>query len=115
MSLTFKWTINKVQVAENNLVVKVELTVTGTDGNVSSSAECVRSLTRGDAFTSFEKLTEQQVLNWCFEPETVVWNDANGDQQSGVKLLKDQAESQVADQIQRQLTQKASEPALPWL
>ena len=115
MSLTFKWTINKVQVAEDNLVVKVELTVTGTDGTASSSAECVRSLTRGDTFTPFQKLTEQQVLNWCFEPETIVWDDANGDQQSGVKLLKDQAESQVADQIARQLAQKAAEPALPWV
>ncbi len=115
MSLTFKWTINKVQVAEDNLIVKVELTVFGTDGETSSSAECVRSLIRGDTFTPFDQLTEQQVLDWCFEPETIVWNDADGNQKSGEKLLKEQAESQVADQIARQLVKRTTEPTLPWV
>jgi ribosome-binding factor A len=114
MSLTFKWTINKVQVAEDNLIVKVELTVIGKDGETSSSAECVRSLIRGNTFVPFNQLTEQQVLGWCFEPEVIVWDDADGNSQSGVKLLKDQAESQVADQIARQLAKKIAEPTLPW-
>jgi hypothetical protein len=34
--MAFKWTVNKMQVAENNLVVRVDLTVTGTDGDLSA-------------------------------------------------------------------------------
>jgi len=112
--MEYKWTVNKVQVAQDNLVVKVELTVKGTDGNNSASASYSRDLTRGDSFVPYEQLTEQQVLNWCFEPIVLTWKDLDNVEQSSTRLIKDEGEAQVANQIARQLTQKASEPALPW-
>ena len=112
---TFKWSVNKVQVAQDNLVVKVELTVTGTDGDNSASAAYTRELTRGATFIPFNKLTEQQVLNWCFEPIVTVSTDIDDVEQTTTRLIKDEGEAQVIDQIARQLAQKESEPALPWV
>ena len=112
--MEYKWTINKVQVAEDNLIVKVDLTVTGTDGNNTASAAYVRELVRGDSFIQYEQLTEQQVLDWCFGPEMLTLPDLMGNVTTIVKHLKDEGEAQVADQIARQLAQKESEPALPW-
>lgn len=108
--MEYKWTVNKVQVTQDNLVVKVDLTVTGIDGDNSASAAYSRTLTRGDSFIPFEQLTEQQVLAWCFAPEVIV-----SDEQSSTRLIKDEGEAQVAGQIARQLAQKESEPALPWV
>ena len=113
--MNFNWTVNKLQVAEDNLVVKVDLTVTGTDGDNTASAAYSRNLIRGDSFIPYEQLTEQQVLNWCFEPEVITWSDMDNVEQSITKHLKDEAEAQVAGKIARQLAQKQSEPALPWL
>jgi hypothetical protein len=107
--MEYKWTVNKVQVAEDNLVVKVDLTVTGSDGDNSASAAYSRNLTRGDSFIPFDQLTEQQVLDWCFAPEVIFLYE-----QASTRLLKDEGEAQVAGQIARQLAQKAAEPALPW-
>jgi len=112
--MEYKWTVNKVQTAENNLVVKVDLTVTGADGVNSASANYIRNLTRGGDFIPYEQLTEQQVLNWCFEPETITWVDLDNVQQSIVKHLKNEGEAQVTNQIERQLAEKQIEPALPW-
>ena len=112
--MEYKWTVNKLEVAENNLVVKVHLTVTGTDGDNYASAAYSRDLVRGDTFIPFEQLTEQQVLNWYFAPETYTWVDHDNVEQSVTKLFKEEGEAQVADQIARQLNQKAAEPALPW-
>ena len=113
--MDYKWTVNKMQVASDNLVVKVELTVTGTDGDKTASAAYIRNLVRGDTFIPYEQLTEQQVLDWCFAPEIISWIDKNDVEQSVTKHLKDEGEAQVADQIARQLAQKAAEPALPWV
>ena len=95
--ITYKWTINKVKVAEDNLIVKVDLTVTGTDGNNSASAAYICNLLRNNSFIPYEQLTEQQVLDWCFPK------------------VKDEGEAQVSGQIARQLAKKTSEPALPWV
>ena len=111
--MDFTWTIQKVQVAEDNLIVKVELVVIGTDGDYSASAFYGRDLVRGDSFIPYEQLTEQQVLDWCFAPETITY-EIKGVEHSITKYLKDDGEAQVADQIQRRLAQKAIEPALPW-
>jgi len=113
--MEYKWAVNKVQVAKDNLIVKVSLVVTGTDGDLSASAGYTRNLVRGDSFIPFDQLTEQQVLNWCFAPEVVTWKDIDGNEQSVTNLLKDEGEAQVAGQIARQLAQKESEPALPWV
>jgi hypothetical protein len=112
--MKYKWIVSKVQVAENNLVVKVDLTVTGTDGDCSACAAYTRTLTRGDSFVPYEELTEQQVLDWCFAPEVITWTDKDNVEQSSIRLIKDEGETQVAGQIERQLAQKESEPALPW-
>ena len=109
--MEYKWTVNKVQVAEDNLVVKVDLTITGTDGNNSASAAYSRNLVRGDSFVPYEQLTEQQVIDWCLEPEIITYED----QSTVTCLIKDEGEAQVAGQIARQLAQKAAEPALPWV
>jgi hypothetical protein len=113
--MEYKWSINKVQVVEDNLVVKVDLTVTGTDGDNSASAAYTRNLVRGDSFIPFDQLTEQQVLNWCFAPEVTTWTDRDSAEQTSTRLIKDDGETQVAGQITRQLAQKKSEPALPWI
>jgi hypothetical protein len=109
--MEFNWTINKVQVAENNLVIKVDLTVT----NGEFSASYTRNLTRSETFTAYEQLTEQQVLDWCFAPEVITWVDQDDVEQSTVRLLKDEGEAQIAGQIERHLEQQATEPALPWV
>jgi hypothetical protein len=111
----FNWTIDKLIVAENNLVVKVDLTVTGTNDNLLAAASYTRALTRGNSFIPYEQLTEQQVLDWCFAPEIVTWVDKDNVSQSIIKHLKDVGEAQVTDQIARQLVQKQLEPALPWV
>lgn len=112
--MEYKWTVNKVTVAEDNLVVKVDLTVTGTDGDNSASAAYSRNLVRGDSFIPFEQLTEQQVLDWCFAPETITATDRENNVITSIRNLKLESEAQVAGQIERQLAQKTSEPALPW-
>jgi hypothetical protein len=111
---TFKWSVNKVQVAQDNLVVKVDLTVTGTDGNNTASAAYTRNLVRGDTFIPYDQLTEQQVLDWCFEPIITISTDMDDVEQTTTRLIKDEGEAQVTGQIARQLAEKASEPALPW-
>jgi hypothetical protein len=112
--MEYKWTVNKITVAEDNLVVKVDLLVTGTDGDNTASAAYTRNLVRGDSFVPFDQLTEQQVIDWCFAPEVSTWIDAKDVEQTITRLIKDEGEMQVTGQIERQLAQKASEPALPW-
>lgn len=112
--MDFKWAINKLTVGADNLVLKVDLTVTGTDGDNSASAAYTRSLARGDSVIAYEQLTEQQVLDWCFAPEVITWKDLDNVEKSITKHLKDEGEAQVTGQIARRLAQAAAEPALPW-
>jgi hypothetical protein len=113
--MEFKWSINKVTVAEDSLVVKVDLTVTATDGDNTASAAYTRTLARGDSFIPYDQLTEDQVLAWCFEPEVTPTIDLVGNVGSSTRFIKDDGEIQVAGQIARQLAQVAAEPALPWV
>ena len=113
--MEFKWSVNKVTVAEDNLVVKVDLTVTATDGDNTASAAYTRTLARGDSFIPYDQLTEAQVLAWCFEPVVITWTDMDAVEQTSTSLIKDEGEAQVAGQIARQLAQVAAEPALPWV
>jgi hypothetical protein len=112
--MDFKWSVNKVIVAEDNLVVKVDLTVTATNGDNTASASYIRSLVRGDSFIPYNQLTEQQVLDWCFEPVVTTWTNFDEVELSQTQLIKEEGEAQVAEQIARQLAQKAAEPDLPW-
>jgi hypothetical protein len=113
--MDFKWAVNKVQIAEDNLIVKVELTVTAIDGNNSASTSYTCDLTRSDSFIPFDQLTEQQVLDWCFEPIVSNWVDDENVEQTSTRLIKNEGEAQIIKQLQFQLTHKSSEPALPWL
>ena len=112
--MKFIWSVNKVTVAQDNLITQVELTVTAIDGDISTSAAYNRDLTRGNTFTPYDQLTEQQVLDWCFEPIITTWRDPDDNEQSTTRFIKEDGEAQVAGQIARQLAQKQSEPALPW-
>jgi hypothetical protein len=123
MSLTYKWSVTRLQVipqqdGKSNIVVSVDWRVTADDeaNNISASASGIKQLSLGDTFTDFNELTEQQVLAWCFEPETIEIKDFEGNiAQTITKHLKNEGETQVAGQIERQLVQKAAEPDLPWL
>lgn len=112
--MEYKWSVIKVAVAEDNLIVSVDFTVTASDGNKTTSAAYTRNLVRGDSFIPYNQLTEQQVLDWCFKPIVTTWMDTNNVEQTSTFLLKDDGEAQVAAQIERQLAQKITEPALPW-
>ena len=113
--MEFKWSVNKVTVAEDNLVVKVDLTITAIDGDNTASAAYTRTLARGDSFIPYDQLTEDQVLAWCFEPVVTTWTDMDDVEQSTTSLVKDEGEAQVTGQIERQLAQAAAEPKLPWV
>jgi hypothetical protein len=113
--MEFKWSVNKVTVAEDNLVTRVDLTVTAIDGKNTASAAYIRNLKRSNTFTPYDKLTEAQVLAWCFLPEVTTCKDFKGVEQTFTRLIKDEGEAQVAEQIARQLSQKVSEPILPWV
>jgi hypothetical protein len=120
MSITFKWSVSKIKVTQQNdkanVVTNVEWLVQGTDdvNNLAAFASGVKSLTLGDSFTPYAQLTEQQVLDWCFAPEVITWKGVDNTEQSTTRLIKEEGEAQVTGQIARQLAQKESEPALPW-
>jgi hypothetical protein len=113
--MEYKWTVNKLTVGEDNLVVKVDFAVTGTNGSNTASTNYVRDLTRGDLFTPYDQLTEQQVLDWCLAPKVFQWVEEDVGPQSLTRLIKDEGEAQVKSQIESQLAQQAAEPVLPWI
>jgi hypothetical protein len=112
--MNFEWSVKKLTVAQDNLVIQVELTVTATDGANTASVSFTRDLIRGDTFTPYDQLTEQQVLGWCFEPIVSSVTDENNAQTTFTRFIKNEGETQVAIQIARQAAQRAAEPALPW-
>ena len=115
--IIYTWNIEKLQVANDGLVVKAYWLLVAKDekNSLTAAASGIRTLVRGNNFTAYSQLTEQQVLDWCFEPEVITWTTVNRDKKTITKHLKDDGEKQVTGQIERQLTQKAAEPALPWL
>ena len=122
MSITFKWSVKKLEVVpmlddKANVVSTVNWTVIGTDSetNTSESYSGLRSFSVGESFVPYDQLTEQQVLDWCFEPELAEVKNFEGKVLSSVTLnLKKDAEEKVTAQIASRLAQKAVEPALPW-
>ena len=121
MANTFKWSIQKLRVApqqddKTNVVIQADwLCVAMSEENiVQAAASGIKSFTLGDSFTPFDQLTEEQVLEWCFAPETITQTDREHNVTTTVKHLKVDAEAQVTGQIASQLAKKASEPALPW-
>jgi len=122
MQITFKWSIKKLEVAPTlnnrvNVVTTVNWTVVGTDSesNISESYSGLRSFSLGDTFVSYDQLTEQQVLDWCFEPEVSEVKNFEGTVIStSTRVIKDEGEAEVTKQIQQSIAQKAITPALPW-
>jgi hypothetical protein len=109
--IIYKWSIDKmITTGETNLVTHVYWRCEATDDNLISVATGIRNLTSSDSFTPYIELTEQQVLEWCFEPEVITLFDQTTD----LKLLKDEVEAQEATKIELQLAQQQTEPALPW-
>lgn len=115
--ITYTWNIEKLQVANDGLVVKAYWLLVAKDeeNSLTAAASGIRNLVRGNSFTAYSQLTEQQVLDWCFEPKVINSTNVNGDKETLIKHLKDEGEAQVSGQIERQLAQKQFEPALPWL
>jgi hypothetical protein len=112
--ITYTWKIAALKVAENNLVVRVDLVVNGDNGKQTASVAITRDLARGDSFIPYKELTEQCVLDWCFAPEVISWIDNDNIEQTSTRLIKVEGEAQVASQIALQLIEKESAPALPW-
>ena len=112
--ISYKWTIEKVTVTTDNAVTHVYWRCDASQDDLKASCAGVRTLVRSDTFIPYEQLTEQQVLDWCFAPEVITWTDENNVEQSITKHLKAEGEAQVTGQIERQLAQRAAEPALPW-
>jgi hypothetical protein len=121
MSITFNWSITKVQVSQredkNNVVVNADWFVEAKDNinNITATASGVCNFDIGDSFTPYEQLTEQQVLNWCFEPQVITTlNVFDNTITTITKHIKTDGEAQVTGQIERKLAQKIAEPTLPW-
>ena len=113
--ITYKWLVEKVvTTGDTNVVTQVYWRCIANKNELSASCSGIRSLVLGDTFIPYDQLTEQQVLDWCFVPEVIIWTDIHNVEQSITRHLKDESEAQVTEQIERQLAQKASEPALPW-
>lgn len=119
---TFKWSIQKLRVIpqqdeKTNVVIQADwLCVALNDEKiVQAAASGIKSFTLDDSFIPFDQLTEEQVLEWCYALETITETDREGNVTTTVKNLKTDAEAQVTGQIERQLAQKAAEPALPWV
>lgn len=122
MSITFKWSVNKVEVApqkdgKTNVVRAVEWSATATSGENTAIVSGIRQLSNAEVSSSFieyGQLSEQTVLDWCFEPEVITWKDVDGSDKSVTRLLKDKVEAQLTDRINEQAARKEQEPALPW-
>lgn len=113
--ITYKWLVEKmVTTGANNAVTHVYWRCHGSNGQLDASCAGIRELILGNTFVPYDQLTEQQVLDWCFAPETIIWTNLQNEEQSIIKHLKDEGETQIAGQIERQLAKKQSEPALPW-
>ena len=122
MAITFYWSISKLEVIpmmddKSNVVTNVKLNVVGTDSesNITESYSVLRSFSLGNTFVPYDQLTEQQILDWCFQPEIVEVKNFEGFVLTSTTLnLKQDAEKKVTDQIASKLKQNAFEPALPW-
>jgi hypothetical protein len=121
--MEFKWTILKLvvipqQVDKSNVVVQAEWFCTATDevNNLQAAASGKKNFSLSDSFIGFNELSESQVLDWCFAPETIKnVNPFDSTTTTVTKMLKDEVETQVAEQISRKLSQKVSQPVLPWV
>jgi hypothetical protein len=105
--MEIKWKISSLDCypefsGQANVVSTAHWMCTGSDGEFTGSvySTCSFQVPEGDisGFTPFDKLTEQQVLQW-------IWA-------SGVD--KEATESAVSKQIEMQKNPPIVQPALPW-
>ena len=105
---TYKWSIEKLVATEGDLVTHVHWRCEK-EGFACSG---IRNLVSGNSLTPYNKLTEQQVLDWCFEAEVItIENIVDNTTSTITKFLKEEAEAQVTEQINR----VKNEPVLPWV
>ena len=118
MTILYKWMVESLKVKNTtNVITQVFWRCDAEDNSNKLSSACsgVRELVLSNSFVPYDQLTETQVLEWCFAPESIEVQDRNGNTvETIVKLLKEDAEAQIANQIARQLAEKESRPALPW-
>ena len=63
--MTITWTINNLErQSSDGLVTVVHWGATAVDGDYAASIVNTLQVERGDNFTAFDSLTEQQVLGW---------------------------------------------------
>jgi hypothetical protein len=117
----YKWVIEKIVVTGNtNLVTQVHWRCDAANSSfpIDSAAldvlmlgsAGVENLNASDTFIPYNDLTEQQVLDWCFAPKVITL----ADQTTVTKLLKNNVEAQLAEQMAIQVAKKTTEPVLPW-
>jgi hypothetical protein len=118
MSITYKWSIQKLR-TDNTLsaVAQADWFCAAVNENevIQAAASGTKEFSLSSGFTPFDELTEDQVLGWCFEPETITHTDKDNNVTTIVKHLKADTEAQVAGQIQHELERIQTEPALPWV
>ena len=115
--MEIKWTIEKLKVTgDTNIVTQVYWRCEAIQEQTIAACSGICELILGNTFTSYDQLTEQQVLDWCFALKTIQLKDANGNVvENVVKDTKAIAESEVTNLINQILSRKVSEPALPWM
>lgn len=103
--ITYTWKIGRLITlkeanGQQNVVVRVRWICRGTDGtyNHQKADTCSITFNENSQFTSYENLTEQDVLNW-------IWN-------SGVD--KNATESIIDQAIQHQIDPPYANLPLPW-
>ena len=112
--MEYKWSVNKVHViqqeemiehyhvtqeARANVVTYVEWLMQAQDGDNKIAIGGSTDLVAGEEFVEFDQLTEQQILDWCFETDP---------------SMKDTYEAQALAYFASQSNQKISVPNLPW-
>ena len=114
--MEFKWAVEKVNtVGENNLIQTVFLNCTATKDGVAETYSTIRVLQPSDTFIAYDQLTEQQLLDWCFEPQiTEVKDESYVVIETITKDIKAETEAFLTANVERQLAQRAVSPALPW-
>lgn len=114
--MEFKWAVEKVNtVGDNNLIQTVFLNCTASKNDAAETYSCMKVLFPGNTFIAYDKLTEQQLLDWCFAPQVTELKDKDGVViETITKHLKEETEAFAAANIERQLAQRAASPALPW-
>lgn len=104
--ITLSWIIERLLVRKiegslTDVVITADWRCNGTDGTYSGTCYGSASFAppSGSDFTPFDKLTQDQVLSWCF---------ANGVDQKAI-------EANVTQQINDQINPPVIAPPLPWL